>query len=176
MAALYMTFLTRSRGQGKAAWEHRYTLSEMKTALESAFALTTKLQLKYLSTTPNSGPLQASSLNFCVTDGSQLVAIRFHNHISEQPPSLYYSSTAGVTLNRKYPDNSDGTSNMDAVRNPLDHGNHVIIASEPTTYKPGDWKLIPKNSAVLVDEKGGVSLEEVEVAVELLATERTLVH
>ena len=33
MAALYMTYLTKSAGGGKASWEKQYSLSEMKNAL-----------------------------------------------------------------------------------------------------------------------------------------------
>ena len=47
---------------------------------------------------------EPNSLNLATTDGSQLVAFRFRNHAVEQPPSLYWSNKAGVTLNRKYPD------------------------------------------------------------------------
>lgn len=33
----------------------------------------------------------ASSLNFAVTDGRSIIATRFRNHPTEEPPSLYYS-------------------------------------------------------------------------------------
>ena len=46
---------------------------------------------------------QPNSLNLAATDGGQLVAFRVRNYATEQPPSLYYSTKAGVTLNRKYP-------------------------------------------------------------------------
>lgn len=43
-----------------------------------------------------------NSLNFCTTDGKKMVAIRFRNHATQQPPSLYWSEFAGKTLNHKY--------------------------------------------------------------------------
>lgn len=96
-----------------------------------------------------------------------MVAVRFRNHATEQPPSLYYSQSAGITLNRRYPDHPDGKDgphgaakagekegveghNPRAHKDSADHGRHVIIASEPTTYRSQDWDLIEKNHAVLV--------------------------
>ena len=96
-AALYMTYLTG--GKGKTSWEEGYTVEQMKEALEKAVSTVIGLQKNRLgdSAEPN-------SLNVAVTNGSQLVALRFRNHPVEQPPSLYYSTKAGITLNRKYPD------------------------------------------------------------------------
>jgi len=97
----------------------------------------------------------ASSLNLATTDGSKLVVIRFRNHETEQPPSLYVSTVAGVTLNRKYPDHPDDgvTNTRKNLHDEKEHGKHVIIASEPSTYKQEDWKLIPKNVFLMVDEQ-----------------------
>ena len=144
----------------------------MKGALEEAFCLIIQLQIKTVDTSK----LEANSLNVCVTDGSQLLAVRFRNHVDEQPPSLYYSTTAGVTLNRKYPDNHDGTPNDNAVKKPDEHGDHVIVASEPSTYKPNEWQTVPKNSVVLVDAVGALTVEEMEVSEELTVKERSEIH
>ena len=80
-----------------------------------------------------------------VSDGDKLVCMRVRNHDTEQPPSLYFSTTAGVTLNSKFPDRPDGTENKDAVKQAHEHGKHVVVASEPSTYKAEEWKLIEKN-------------------------------
>jgi glutamine amidotransferase len=168
MAALYVTHLGMQQGKAgsKASWERQYTIAQMKAALEATYTAIIELQRKKF------GPddVQASSLNVCCTDGERMIAFRFHNHVVEQPPSLYYSTTAGVTLNRKYPGMHDGTPNTKATKNPMEHGRHVIVASEPSTYKVEEWQLIPKNQAVLVDSDG--SLKVVEIAVEkvLMAT------
>lgn len=102
------------------------------------------------SNTPN-------SLNFCTTDGTKLLAIRFRNHATQQPPSLYWSEFAGRTLNTKYPGNPDSKDivNEEAVLGEGERiGKHTIIASEPTTFDEDEWHLIGKNSALLVDEDG----------------------
>jgi glutamine amidotransferase len=166
MAALYMTCLTRATGGGKASWEKQYTIDEMKNALIEAFTAIIQLQIKTLG----AAEMEANSLNVCCTDGSQLIGIRLRNHGIEQPPSLYYSTRAGVALNRKYPGNHDGTPNAKAVKNPMDHGLHVIIASEPTTYNLDEWELVPRNAAVLVDVSGKARVESLQIHKELMAT------
>jgi glutamine amidotransferase len=96
-AALYITYLTG--GKGKASWEKQYTIEQMRDAMRDAVGTVVKLQRKNIG-----DKAEPNSLNLCATDGSQIVAFRFRNHDIEQPPSLYYSTKAGVTLNRKYPD------------------------------------------------------------------------
>lgn len=72
----------------------------------------------------------------------------------------YYSTDAGTTLNRKYPDNPDGTHSASRFSGKAveDHGKHIIIASEPSTYKADDWHLIPRNSLVTASNEHGVQI------------------
>lgn len=152
---LYMTYLTKGLPDDKSSWEKVFTLQEMSTALHDAVATVMNLQDEFLGDkkTP-------SSLNLCVTDGIKLVAYRFRNNADEEPPSLYWSTKAGTTLNRKYPDNPDGIAQTNsATRIPEEkHGKHLIVASEPSTYKKEDWNLIKKNQLVMSDEDGNVSV------------------
>lgn len=185
LAALYMSYLTfgstppapKAPNDDDAApealnesWETAYTTDQMLAALQNTANTIIDLQHKALGSDP-----PPNDLNVCVTDGKQLVAMRFRNHATEQPPSLYYSTTAGVTLNSKFPDHPDGVNcpagpakdggsegkNPRAQKGVSEHGKHVIVASEPTTYKSKDWTLIAKNTAVIVDGKGNVSVEKV---------------
>jgi glutamine amidotransferase len=172
LSALYMTYLTAAAGGGKSSWEKQYSLSEMKAALTAAFTTVIQLQFKILG----KEKVDASSLNVCCTDGSRMISFRFRNHAIEQPPSLYLSKTAGVTLNHKYPDNADGSENRSASRKAKDHGAHVIVASEPTTYNAKEWELIEKNHAALVDEDGSVKVEPIEVDEKYLATVMSTSH
>ncbi|KAI9822653.1 MAG: hypothetical protein M1827_000372 [Pycnora praestabilis] len=157
LAALYMTYLVN--GKGAKGWEERYSTSTMETALRKTVAQIIKLQQDIMKAdaTPN-------SLNVATTDGEQLLAYRFRNSAVQQPPSLYYSTTAGVTLNRKYPDHPDaGVENPGATREPSEHGSHVIVASEPSTYKDKEWDLIPKNHYVAVEKGcGQVRVAQIE--------------
>jgi glutamine amidotransferase len=103
-----------------------------------------------------------SSLNFAITDGSQVLAVRYSSLDSCDPPSLYYSTKAGPTLNRKYPDHPDGKLIKKMVKRETEHhGKHVIVASEPNTYKANDWHLVPPNSFVLIDKNLNVSCEDI---------------
>ena len=97
--------------------------------------------------------------NRVLQDGNRLLCIRFRNHKTQQPPSLYWSTTAGQTLNRKYPDLADGGENSFSTEAKDSHGKHIIVASEPTTYKEDEWHLIDRNSYLTV-EKGGAVIHE----------------
>lgn len=157
VAALFVHYLTN--GRTKESWEEEYTARQMAEALHSAVRTVIELQQKILGS-----KAKPNSLNLAVTDGTKMVAYRFRNHVEEQPPSLYYSTTAGVTLNRKYPDHPDGIE-MDPQRagrkDVEEHGQHVIVASEPSTYKDSEWHLISKNQCLMVDKDGKPVLENV---------------
>ena len=106
--------------------------------------------------------LPHSSLNFAVTDGSQVLAARYSSMDNYEPPSLYYSTKAGPTLNRKYPDHPDGKIvEKPAKASTEEHRKHVIVASEPNTYKSDDWHLIPPKSFVLIDKELNVNIEDI---------------
>ena len=96
-AALYITYLTKLKSQ--KSWEQQYTVKQMRAVISNVIGTVVKLQRKKLGSWA-----EPNALNLVPTDGSQLVAIRARNDATEQPPSLYYSTTAGVTLNRIYPD------------------------------------------------------------------------
>ena len=173
LAALYMTNLTASAGGGPQSWERQYTPQDMRTALATSFHQIFRIQQSILG----AQNVQACSLNVCCTDGQQLIATRFRNHAIENPPSLYYSTTAGGTLNRKYPDHpAAGKDNPNPSRSAEEHGKHVIVASEPTTYKEQEWEVIEKNHAVLVDKAGNCTVVKVDVPEEYLAQAATGNH
>ncbi|KAF2279308.1 N-terminal nucleophile aminohydrolase [Westerdykella ornata] len=150
VAALYMTNLTN--GGGKDTWQMSYPLQDMLSAMKKTVIQIIELQERKLGSkrTPN-------SFNFCTTDGKKMVAIRFRNHVTQQPPSLYWSEFAGRTLNTKYPGNPDSPDIANEAATLTEEariGKHTIIASEPTTYDEKEWQLIGANCALTVDEKG----------------------
>lgn len=155
VAALFVYFLTG--GRGKDTWDDEYSVQKMAEAMHSAVKTVVELQAKILG--PKAHP---NSLNLAATDGTKLVAYRFRNHRQEQPPSLYFSTEAGVTLNRKYPDHPDGIERKtEQLKDVGQHGKHVIVASEPSTYKEKEWSLIGKNQCLLVDTDGTPKLEDI---------------
>jgi len=152
VAGLYMTYLTS--GRGKAAWEEEYSARDMANAMTKAVGFVIAAQTKIL------GQARApNSLNLAATDGKRLVTFRFRNHSTKQPPSLYYSTTAGVSLNRKY---EGGVNEASNGLKASEHGAHVIVASEPTTYNEEEWNLIGKNECVMVETSGAVVVEAIK--------------
>ncbi|TFK47178.1 N-terminal nucleophile aminohydrolase [Heliocybe sulcata] len=160
VAALFFTYLAERRGPG--VWEKSHPLSEVKLALEKAVQKIIDIQKEVL---PKKGQeYGASSLNIAITDGEQLLTIRFRNSATEHPPSLYLSTTAGVTLNRKYPGHPDKEVDDAANKKSTEeHGDHVIVASEPTTYQKHQWELIGKNECIMVGKDMVVRKEPVNV-------------
>lgn len=151
----------RENGEPKEWYQH-HEPQDLSTSLQKAIATVIDIQTQTLGSAA-----EPNDLNICLTDGKSLVACRYRNHPTEQPPSLYYSTTAGVTLNRKFPDHPDGKEgphgasvngqggmNKDATQDEEEHGKHFIIASEPTTYKDREWTLIEKNHVVIVSKAG----------------------
>ncbi|EME43642.1 hypothetical protein DOTSEDRAFT_35859 [Dothistroma septosporum NZE10] len=155
IAALYMSYLTNF---GTAStFEHDYPITEMATAMHRAVATIMTIQQKTFGDRK-----RPNSLNLCATDGIKLIAYRFRNHKTSQPPSLYYSTRAGMTLNRKYPDHASGIETPDRwVGLPEEHhGKHLIVASEPSTYKEEDWEVIGKNQVLMADADGVFKVED----------------
>jgi len=136
-----------------AEWEKHHTPRQLCDALARTISTIIAIQQEVLSL-----EAKPNSLNIAITDGKSLIACRYRNHAMEQPPSLYYSTTAGITLNRQFPDQPDGANgskrsrkvesanrtkaveileghNPFATRDAREHGIHFIVASEPTTYK-----------------------------------------
>lgn len=193
LAALLMTFLCPSKEETTssntnassetdpsipASWEGHHSPAQIVSALRKTISTIISTQRSLLGSNA-----QPNDLNIAVTDGLSFVACRFRNHATEQPPSLYYSDTAGVTLNRQFPDHPDGAKgphgsgngksvngkkaakgalghNPHASRDASEHGKHFIVASEPTTYKDAEWTLIEKNRVVFVDANGKSGIEE----------------
>lgn len=153
-----MTYLTKSGDA--SSFEKAYTSQEMITAMHTTVATILGLQHKLLR-----NKKKPNSLNLCTTDGIHLLAYRFRNHATSQPPSLYYSTKAGVTLNRKYPGNPDGAdqerSREGKVGIPEEkHGAHLIVSSEPSTYKESDWELIGKNQFLIAKPDGSFEVKD----------------
>ena len=171
LAALYISNLIKN-SNSKTPFEEQYSLAEMKQALQDATHQIIQVQYKVLGKEKT----EASSLNVCCSDGEQMIAFRFRNHQLEQPPSLYISTTAGVTLNRKYPDHPDGKENTSACQEAGACGAHVIVASEPTTYKQNEWSLIEKNHAILVGKDGIHKSVPIELPEDLHAVAKTTQH
>ena len=86
-----------------------------------------------------------------------MIAVRWRNSETEQPPSLYASTTAGVVLNRKHPgDSNEGPDSPQELLAKLGsarelaqqqnaHGLHLIVASEPTSKRAPSSRAAARN-------------------------------
>lgn len=111
-----------------------------------------------------------NALNLLVNSGSSLVAIRYASPVTREPPSLYYSTTAGAALNRKFKGHPDEglpgggkDRKEDQGRDKAEHGKHVIVASEPSTFKAEDWDLIGANHMISASEEMEMKVEKIEL-------------
>ncbi|KAJ7865618.1 N-terminal nucleophile aminohydrolase [Mycena olivaceomarginata] len=169
LAMLFFTYLaSRVDVHGPQVFEVQHPLEDVKAALEEAIATVIRLQREALAAAGGEVEFEPSSLNVAITDGARLLAIRFRNHATEHPPSLYLSTKAGATLNRKYPGHPDAEHprNQEGSTTEGDsaHAPHVIVASEPSTYKKEEWELVHKNECIMVGEDMKVVREPVNVA------------
>ena len=154
-AALFFTHLGDD-------WITQLPIEKLKEAMMKT--LQNLLALIEESTKESGEELPHSSLNFAATDGCQVLAVRYSSMDNYDPPSLYYSTTAGPTLNRKFPDHPDGKDVQKPAQCPTAaHGKHVIVASEPNTYKANEWHLVPPSSLVLVDKDLNLTVEQISI-------------
>ncbi|CAF1175104.1 unnamed protein product [Rotaria sordida] len=155
VAALFFTHLGND-------WDTELPMENLKNAMIKT--LQDILTLIQESAEDRDETLSQSNLNFAVTDSCQLLATRFSSMDEFEPPSLYYSTTAGPTFNRKFPDHPDGKEvGKEATQATHNHGKHVIVASEPSTYKTKDWHLIPSNSFILIGKDLNVVIEKIDL-------------
>jgi glutamine amidotransferase len=104
-------------------------------ALEETISLIHQMRKKHGVTSP-------TLINAAVTDGRSMVAVRYVSSMRLKSPTLYYSQgTAYECL--------DGICRM--KRNVEERA--VLIVSEKLTNYRSDWKQIPVNHILLVDEK-----------------------
>ncbi|GJJ14815.1 hypothetical protein Clacol_009083 [Clathrus columnatus] len=169
LAALFYTYLGEETGKGgKAVHEHVHDVEVLKKVLTRTIVDVIRIQKRVME--QKNEPVEPSTINLAISDGKVLLCCRFRNHPTDHPPSLYYSTTAGKTLNRKFPGHPDGedeifvdhfTGKTHGEQCERDHGTHVIVASEPTTYKLEEWTLVEKNSFLIVDSEGNVTMESI---------------
>lgn len=122
-----------------------FPTEELADAIVETINITEKMKKDH-------GIIEDSWINAVLTDGKAMVAVRYVSNPKEEPSSLHYSE------GNKY-ECKDGICEM-RPSNPEDHA--VIIASEKLTDKDLDWKEIPTNHLLLVNENLRTWLRKVE--------------
>jgi len=143
-AALFFTYLDSA-----GPWTKSYDIESLKAAMIKTIG-----HLQKLIADAGGDGSGHSSLNFAVTDGEQMVATRSAFPLGQEPPSLYHSVVAGATLNRKYEGHPNSPLTIWkyalGTKSKEQHADHVIVASEPTTYDESEWLLIPAQTLISV--------------------------
>lgn len=114
-------------------------------------------QLVHASHIPGTPFPTASSLNFAVSDGETVVATRFRDSPSEEPPSLYYCTVSKMEMI---------ANEMEIHRDDSAPPKGIVISSEPLTYQSENWTLLPKNHLICVTKDLNFTLEHIEDAPE----------
>ncbi|GAA5993658.1 hypothetical protein JCM10908_000663 [Rhodotorula pacifica] len=112
--------------------------------LRQAMLDTVQLLTTYTKDIGSSDP---SLLNFCVSDGTSVVATRYITSATEEAASLFFST--GSTFEEYAP----GSFKM----NKADKRERIIlIASEPLTFERADWVEIPSQSCIVITPRNNL--------------------
>jgi glutamine amidotransferase len=83
-----------------------------------------------------------SYANIAITDGRHVIAMRYVSDDNKKAPTLYYSEGGRYICH-------DGICQMSPA-DPMDHS--ILIVSEKLTASHKDWKVIPQNTMLIVDQ------------------------
>ncbi|PSK42990.1 hypothetical protein B9Z65_6944 [Elsinoe australis] len=90
--------------------------------------------------------VEASLLNFAVTDGRSVVCSRYVGSKTDEAASLFFSSGTSWV---KGQDGDNGTGDYRMERR--DRGaDIVLVASEPLTFERDNWVTVPTNSTITI--------------------------
>lgn len=127
------------------------TCEEMVHAVKGMFADLDTLLME-------SSVRQHSYLNFAVTNGTSLIAVRYTTNPNVQPASLYYMH------GREYHCDGDHCVMESSYGKP----SAIVVASEPFTARRADWMKVERNSMMVVDETMGIAFHHLTMNVENL--------
>lgn len=122
--------------------ESGVTLYQMKVAMQKTVAVLEKIARDH-------AVLEPSFLNFCVSNGTDLLALRYCSDPSTHPASLYCSEEGSYRL-------IDG---MPRLVDTVTSDRAVIVASERLTDRPNDWIPVPANHLLMIDRNLTVKFE-----------------
>jgi len=90
-------------------------------------------------------------LNTCITNGKFMVATRYCSDLSEEAPSLYYSTGSQYVC-------QDGVCHL--VQSPDKHA--AMVVSEKLTEFADDWQKVPNNHFVMIHNNMLAQLKAIE--------------
>jgi len=137
--ALFLNFLLQQ--------PHQDSIDAVAYALKQAIKTLLEIQQTYAAGSH-------STINILITDGKQMLGLRYVSHGDMQAKSLHYS------VGREYLF-KDGVAHMSCEEQ--SNPQAVLIASEKLTNFPEEWQTVPTNHFILVDKNLTVKLEHFDV-------------
>jgi glutamine amidotransferase len=125
-----------------------FSLNAMHHSFEKTIKKIHSLQHKY-------GVDQVTSINAVLTDGKQMFASRYISHQQKTGLSLHYVLGSGLS-----------SKGHGAIMHPTSQSHPpaaLIICSEKLDDHEHEWKSVPNNHTILVDESFSVTLKEIKV-------------
>lgn len=151
-------FLTLAREQYDAIQARQVDDENNPTPLSQMrdmdfLASTTKATIeRLLEVEYEAGINSASSLNFAISDGVNVVATRCRNDTVQVAPSLYYCYGYCGRMSNDGTDLKIGScAECEKRRLSGDVPTNVIVSSEPVTKKSDGWKLVPQNAMICIE-------------------------
>lgn len=143
-------FLTKLDPDGD--WTGPYDPDAVATALAAAVRTLVRLCMPP-GGWPDAGDLSTHvTLNLAVCIGAtDFYALRFAYPEQQDPPTLYWSTQSGATLDRRYQGHPDDAAHLEkGGKLPKEqHGHHVVVASEPMTKgEDHEWHLFKNGECV----------------------------
>ena len=134
---------------------------EMKDALRKAIDGLIDLQKQYCDNDTLSE--QSASMNFCVSNGTDVCATRMRRPIHDDSPSLFlgtgdkfeYSEKDGLFHFVNNATSSTGEAHEEGSKKKQ---RVAIISSEPLTHVEEDWQIVPEETLIAVNRLGEVEL------------------
>ncbi|KZV63308.1 N-terminal nucleophile aminohydrolase [Peniophora sp. CONT] len=133
----FALFLSKLPDANATCFSHR----ELKQAMLDTISTLNRLAKE-------AGITQPSLMNFCVTDGSSVVATRYVSSRRDEAASLWFSSGTSFS---EYADGGHYKMSKTDKRE-----NIIMIASEPLTFEKADWMEIKTNMLVTITPKMNV--------------------
>jgi len=147
-----------------ANWLQDFSLSDQLNALTySISTLVDLIESKGGFFSRSGKVVSCLSLNLAITDGSRLATLRYAYPPQREAPSLYWSTTAGSALDRRYEGHPDDGGVDVGNRKREKHKSHVVVASEPMSKGDNrEWSMMEQGTMILVDpeENGGEPMFE----------------
>lgn len=135
--ALFLDALQRPQGQ--------VSPEELKVGLFRMLETVDRLRVE-------NGVTESSYLNICVTNGEEVIAMRYVSDNEREPHSLYHSRDG------KHQSANGGVQVIERVLS--DRG--VIVSSERLTDRREDWMPIPRNHVAVLGRNLSTTIQAIE--------------